>query len=445
MHKMHEVARGKRKEPATGQPKKQQQQKQKEPKRTGLDEEQQRRIAARAAKAMEKQVRRRRDRRSQFVWGDRKKAVIKRYPDGTQEILVPQNLTPEQEHYEFPPRSRLLKKLASATAERRRMSFLQQPDYDTNDPPNPLLPPPTIQPSVPLSPPQPDQNAMAEWFSSRKPDNSKHQQQKERQVIEWIRDLENSKTPKKKPITSSSSSSSAPKKQQPQPPVTRSPLLLFDHAPIQFKSKAGKRWAQSSGYAQSPSSPLAPPPEEDSARRHYVPRNLLRRAGARPREQDDAATRIQATWRGYSCRHHQSNVTGMVKLVGMFHKALEQQQRLAQERLHQLESLLQEERRQRERSEQKHKSSWSRLEELQARLDKHPDMSSLIERVSALENSVSKESLARAQLENSVSAAMQYMSTLETSIKGDKARAEQSAKRRPRSVATTTRVSRQPQ
>lgn len=50
---------------------------------------------------------------------DKKKAVIKTYPDGKQEIIVPQTLTPEQEQYQFPPRSRLLTKLARSTEERR--------------------------------------------------------------------------------------------------------------------------------------------------------------------------------------------------------------------------------------------------------------------------------------------------------------------------------------
>lgn len=40
---------------------------------TTVTDEQQHRIALRAAKAMEKQLRRRQDRRSMFVWGDRKK------------------------------------------------------------------------------------------------------------------------------------------------------------------------------------------------------------------------------------------------------------------------------------------------------------------------------------------------------------------------------------
>ncbi|KAG2218361.1 hypothetical protein INT45_012503 [Circinella minor] len=547
-----------------------------------IDEEQQRRIAARAAKAMEKQVRRRRDRRSQFVWGDRKKAVIKRYPDGTQEILVPQNLTPEQEQYEFPPRSRLLKKLASANAERRRMSSMQQQDENeppssnsspfnndnnndhiihNNDPfstlssssylpslqqsqppspsPSPLTihsslhqhqPPPTIQPSIPFSPPKPDQNAMAEWFSSRKPEQQnqrqsrQQQKQKDRQVMDWIRDIENSKSPRKKPTHRTSSISS--KRQTPTPisscsrtssisllssstvsntntnnrirnrnhrihhnnnigssplkvsstskkiPITapNSPLLTLVHETpiIQFRSKAGKRWAHASGYAQSPSSlssPLAPPPEEDSARRHYVPRTLLRRAGARlgpslpsrpqqttsstsscslpihyheqdqheeyiiDNEDGNVAHQMRNEWR--TCSDNQqrstdsttpSNVSGMVKLVGMFHQTLEKQQRLAHKRLQQLESLLKEEKQQREKTEHHHRTSWQRYEQQTKRYSTENSLrhQRLEERVCALEQSISKETLARQQLETSVSKAMEYMSTLESSLNQQK-------------------------
>lgn len=72
MHKMHELNRPKNR--STKQQLQSKQQQQHEPKRTGLiNEEQQRRIAARAAKAMEKQIRRRRDHWSLFMWGDRKK------------------------------------------------------------------------------------------------------------------------------------------------------------------------------------------------------------------------------------------------------------------------------------------------------------------------------------------------------------------------------------
>ncbi|KAI9009385.1 hypothetical protein CLU79DRAFT_723048 [Phycomyces nitens] len=68
---------------------------------------------------------RRREPESMLIWGDRRKAVIKRFPDGGVEIIVPQNLTPEQEQYEFPPRSQFLKQLS--TAEKRKMSAQTEP------------------------------------------------------------------------------------------------------------------------------------------------------------------------------------------------------------------------------------------------------------------------------------------------------------------------------
>lgn len=72
MHKMHELNHPKNR--STKQQLQSKQHQQHEPKRTGpINEEQQRRIAARAAKAMEKQIRRRRDHWSLFMWGDRKK------------------------------------------------------------------------------------------------------------------------------------------------------------------------------------------------------------------------------------------------------------------------------------------------------------------------------------------------------------------------------------
>lgn len=87
-------------------------------------------------------------------------AAIQRFPDGTVEIHVPQTLTPEQEQYEFPPRSRLLKKLASATAERKRVSLtLLEDDNNSHMPPPP---PPIPAPHAK----KPDQHAMDEWFSS---------------------------------------------------------------------------------------------------------------------------------------------------------------------------------------------------------------------------------------------------------------------------------------
>lgn len=88
--------------------------------------------------------------------------MIKRFPDGTFEIQVPQNLTPEQEHYEFPPRSRFLKQLA--TAERRT----QLASVVENN--------------------KPDPSAIDAWFANQQ--QQQQQTDKERQVVDWITRVE---------------------------------------------------------------------------------------------------------------------------------------------------------------------------------------------------------------------------------------------------------------
>lgn len=188
--------------------------------RTDLDEEQQKRIAARAANAMAQVLQRRN--RSLMMWG--KKAVVKRYPDGRQEIIVPQTLTPEQQHYEFPPRSKLLKKLA--VSER-------------------------LQPSQERKQTLPDQDALQEWFAKKEPTD------KDRAVMDWMSDVERHSRQIQK----------VAKVQQVRP----SPTPSIGSNKIQFKSDAGKRWASS---IQNTS--LQPP--DDTCKKHYVPRRLLQEA-----------------------------------------------------------------------------------------------------------------------------------------------------------------------
>ncbi|KAG2196809.1 hypothetical protein INT47_002736 [Mucor saturninus] len=208
------------------------------------EEKQQKRIAARAATAMAQVLHRRREPRSLMMWGDRKKAVIKNYPDGKQEIIVPQTLTAEQEHYEFPPRSRFLKKLATSTAERKRLSILQDQ----------IVPCPTA--TVPVDDkqmkPQPDQLALQEWFAKK--DDFSHSN-KDRVVIDWMNDVERS-------------SKNILLKHAHKPSASPSPSSCYSNK-IQFKSDAGKRWANSITSNTS----LLPP--DDTCRKHYVPRRLL--------------------------------------------------------------------------------------------------------------------------------------------------------------------------
>lgn len=154
-------------------------------------------------------------------------------------------MTPEQEHYEFPPRSRLLKKLASATAERKRMqpssssaaaAAAVAPISTTNhDQHSQHLPPPAVLP--PMSPPKPDPSAIDEWFSS-------HQQQKDRDVMAWMDQIEQSKEIESNSRTSSarisiasriSSSHRHAEQQQPSQPHT-----FYNDEIIHFRSAAGK-------------------------------------------------------------------------------------------------------------------------------------------------------------------------------------------------------------
>lgn len=153
--------------------------------------------------------------------------------------------------------------------------------------------------------------------------------------------------------------------------------------------------------------PLAPPPEDDTVEKHYVRSSLLQYPQQRKHE---AATRIQAFWRGRLER--KKPIGGMVRLVGMFHQTLQHHQRQAHQRLAQLENQLKEERHYRQVSQQ-------RLEQLEKTTttssftNKH---ASLTERLERLERSLGKESSQRRELETSLSSAVQQMTQLEKSM-----------------------------
>ncbi|KAI9310505.1 hypothetical protein BX666DRAFT_2006620 [Dichotomocladium elegans] len=392
------------------------QSKQQQQRRTGpvINKEQQKRIAARAAKAMEKQIRRRRKHWSSFVWGDRgKKALIHRYPNGTQEILVPQTLTPDEEHYEFPPRSRLLKKLANANAERRRLQPSPNP-YPVNPSTTSALPihinqqklhqqlpPPNLRPAV--SPPKPDPFAINEWFSSRK------RNQKDLDVVEWIDNVERSKrllspslghTPHLGENSNKSSTVVRFRNERDKLPATQTSLRY-----AQVQQHQQQRQQKPSACMAS----LRPPSE--SAVKHYVPIRLLR-----PSNKETTAARTRDFWRGYL--EHKSPHGGMVRLVGMFHLSLQQHQKAAQKRLNNLATRLTDEEHWRERHETKHVSAREKLDEFLRSSEQqyHRRGTFANQRLSALEETVERESIARERLENSVSAALQQMSLLEKSI-----------------------------
>ena len=172
----------------------------------------------------------------------------------------------------------------------------------------------------------------------------------------------------------------------------------------------GKRWVpKPSSHVASYTAtvPLAPPPEDDSADKHYVRSSLLRYPQQRKNE---AATRIQAFWRG--CHERKKPIGGMVRLVGMFHQTLQHHQRQAHQRLAQLEYELKEEKHYRQLSQQ-------RLDQIEKTAtassftNKH---ASLTERLERLEKSLGRETSQRLELQTSFSSAMQQMNQLEKSM-----------------------------
>ncbi|KAI8341515.1 hypothetical protein BC941DRAFT_208800 [Chlamydoabsidia padenii] len=364
--------------------------------------ETQQRIAARAATAMAQF--RRRQPRTYLCWGDNRKATIKRYPDGTQEILVPQTLTLEQEHYEFPPRSRLLKKLANSTAERKRLSSLQ---HD--------IPPPNVSPTPPthhsnsilmtnstrsnqLSILEPDQNALTEWFSGRRRQYRQQQQEqqeqqeqdrhhqkqpsaKEKAVLDWMTDIERStsllETPSKRSIENHSSSS---------------PKVVLDNIQdigIHFKRKL----LASGSSCQKLFGDLSPPDEE--TRKHYVRRRRLIHHGNKPlsslstrhphqrqhqhrqkRPERKASVIIKPPFISHQVPRPTMSASpttksGMVQLVQMFHKTLQEQQARAHERMQQLETLLEEERCKRQDIQRTQQITMSRLDHFMEKYQEH--------------------------------------------------------------------------
>ncbi|ORZ22440.1 hypothetical protein BCR42DRAFT_487995 [Absidia repens] len=355
---------------------------------TDEQKEIQRRIAMRAATAMS-QIRRRQP-RSYMIWGDNRRAVIKRYPDGAQEIMVPQTLTPEQEQYEFPPRSRLLKKLATSTAERHRLSSLQY-----NIATAPALPQPQPSPSSnqsgsivtnPHAAPdmELDQVALADWFSGKHQQyrQQKHSQTqhtaKEKAVMDWMSDVERSASLAETvdgATIKNHLSANARKLSS-----TKQATQNMHDINIHFRSKAGKLLA--SGLYRPKSYNYLSPPNEDT-KKDYVSLRRLTEHSNRPWKTKAAGTintlNKPHTSVSSSLNHQQlkndpssiaatapvpfdrhcvqaprpavssaapptSKSSGMVRLAQMFHKTLQDQQARAHERMQQLESILEEER-----------------------------------------------------------------------------------------------------
>ncbi|KAI8975616.1 hypothetical protein BDF20DRAFT_620359 [Mycotypha africana] len=239
---------------------------------------QQKRMVANAVASLAevRQQRNNREARSLTWWNEMKKAIVKQYPDGRQEIVVPQILTPEQEHYQFPPRSKFLKQLQAAEmAEKRRDSstinlsriasarglaeeqsvsvFYKIGSVYQNSSSNLNKNNRTIPPL--------DESTLKEWFTknTKKPVSRKS---KDRAVADWINEVERSKQ-----ISPSVS------KKRPANKLSLASYFegAFSHSTkMQFKSAAGKRWANILDI----NATLAPPNE--ACKVHYIPRKLLR-------------------------------------------------------------------------------------------------------------------------------------------------------------------------
>ncbi|EIE84170.1 hypothetical protein RO3G_08880 [Rhizopus delemar RA 99-880] len=226
------------------------------------------------------------------------RAVIKKYPDGRQEIIIPQVLTPEQEQYEFPPRSTLLKKLAT---------FEKQ------------------QPAVEKK--RPELNDLTAYFSQVTTN-------KDRVVTDWMSEVERHSSTKPKSTKT----------------TLKNPSGTNGSNKIQFKSDAGKRWAN-----RIQNTSLQPP--DESSKKHYVPRRLLHKQKEPVAE---TVSRIQTMWKAYQQHPQQvieskigmtamattgerTPMAGMVHLVHMLHQSLKIQEQRSADRLAQLESLLKQE------------------------------------------------------------------------------------------------------
>ncbi|SAM07502.1 hypothetical protein [Absidia glauca] len=493
---------------------------------TDEQKETQRRIAARAATAMA-QVRKRQP-RSYMCWGDNRRAVIKRYPDGTQEILVPQTLTPEQEQYEFPPRSRLLKKLANSTAERQRLSSLQHTITAPNVSPTlpaPLSTPQQLGQHIPASPltnhstistlvitpglshpstsaQEPDQTALDEWFSGHQRHTHQNKRsKKEKAVMEWVSDVKRSTSLLKKSsarssvINTTTNNLSSSSKRSSLSSVSKSSKRPMHNVDLNFKSDAGKRWTSGELF-QKTNDHLSPPKE--GTKKHYVRRQRLLQHGNKPWVSPSPAPEpTPITMPFYHTDRHGNNnkrndsmyelllakstttavppssdrhllyspsrvprstvsaspttKTGMVQLVQMFHKTLQDQQARAHERMQQLESLLEEERSKRHDIQRTQQVTMSRLDTfmkkyqeqrtppsptLSAATSSPPTSPSLashcnstrqqqqrqqpfdewMERINRLETSVENESQSRHRLQQSVVDTVERLDALKRSV-----------------------------
>ncbi|KAI7881740.1 uncharacterized protein EV154DRAFT_450422 [Mucor mucedo] len=156
--------------------------------------------------------------------------------------------------------------------------------------------------------PQPDQLALQEWFAKK--DDFSHSN-KDRVVIDWMNDVE------------------------------RSSKNIFNK--IQFKSDAGKRWANSITSNTS----LLPP--DDTCRKHYVPRRLLLSRSPilgdyqttnRP---SAAMVENQIAMTAMATSGQRTPILGLAQLIGMIMTSNKQLEQRLVDRAEELESVLHQE------------------------------------------------------------------------------------------------------
>ncbi|KAI7908027.1 uncharacterized protein BX663DRAFT_547659 [Cokeromyces recurvatus] len=387
----------------------------------------------------------RREPRSLKMWGDRKKAIIKRYPDGRQEIIVPQILTPEQEHYQFPPRSKFLKRLAVSTAKRQRLSVIQSPI--ASDSMHQLPNQDTI---TALEMKQPDELAIKKWFSKNEDNKPLSKANKELEVINWINEVERSS----KGVPSSTKKESYQRSIASVKPIPSSTFSsCYSNHKIEFKSEAGKRWA-TNNIITSTTSLL--PPDETYHNRYISRKVLLHLPRLRSHNKEstqpvatstDTTSKVQIIWKDYKSISTPPNLTiknkmgentsvttDLMQLFHMLHDSLKLEQQKSNERLAELEALLEEERKRRQEVERKLK----RVEIMYQQRQQHIMMNdgnttitsftltpereediiyqSLLSRMNELELSVKRESQARKTFEENLLNTMEQLQKNRNSI-----------------------------
>jgi hypothetical protein len=189
------------------------------------------------------------------------------------------------------------------------------------------------QPSVEKQRPEP--NDIAAYFSEVTTN-------KDRVVSDWMSEVERHSSTKPKSTKT----------------TLKNPSGTSGSNKIQFKSDAGKRWAN-----RIQNTSLQPPGE--SSKKHYVPRRLLHKQNEPVAE---TISRIQTMWKAYQ-QHPQQAIeskigmtamattgertpmAGMMHLLHMLHESLKIQQQRSFDRQALLKSLLEQERHKRELAE----------------------------------------------------------------------------------------------